>query len=87
MAACRPRRVIVVRLPETQPVEQVVFLLRQDAPEPPDARVLRRACRAAEAYVCGGVKTPRSRSLRGVLMLLLGAAVTALAWAVSARIR
>ena len=81
------RRVIVVRAPDTTLFEQAIFLLREDAPEVSDAQVLRQACRAADDYVRARAKKRPRRSWRGVLLMMAGAGITGLCWALSALIR
>ena len=68
--------------------------LREHSPVPPagfaersDAQVLRQACRAADDYVRARAEKRPRRSWRGVLLMMAGAGITGLCWALSALIR
>ena len=69
------RQVVVVRCPDARYFEEATFLLREDILGAPESeRVLKDACRAADAYL--REHTEKKRLTRRVKYLLLsGAAV------------
>jgi len=81
------RRVVVVRFPDAKVFEQAIFLIRDDAPYTGVSAddVLREAVRVADNYVA-----PRRRRrvfltpVTATVWAMGGAAVTGLAWFISA---
>ncbi len=81
------KQVIVVRQPEAKLFEQAIFLLRDDAEAVTDDELLRQANEAADAYLrrhAGSTGKPRRFRWSAAGFMLLGAAVTGLAWVLSA---
>lgn len=80
------RQVIVVRQPDTKLFEQAIFLVKEEAlgrEGVTDRQLLREACEAADQYVrtrTADEKKPRRPRLPHLGSMLLGAAVTGLAW-------
>lgn len=80
------RQVIVVRQPDTKLFEQAIFLVKEEAlgrEGVTEQQVLREACQVADQYVrtkAENAKKPRRSRLPHLGFLLLGAAVTGLAW-------
>lgn len=65
------RQVVVVRCPDARYFEEATFLLREDILPGAD-RVLKDACRAADAYIREHAE--KRRLTRGIRYLLLGGA-------------
>lgn len=65
------RQVVVVRCPDARYFEEATFLLREDI-LPGSDRVLKDACRAADAYIREHAE--KRRLTRGIRYLLLGGA-------------
>ncbi len=67
------RQVVVVRCPDARYFEEATFLLREDILSAPGSdRVLKDACRAADAYIREHAE--KRRLTRGIRYLLLGGA-------------
>lgn len=79
------RQVIVVGQPDTKLFEQAIFILREDALGQngvTDHQLLQEACQAADRYVRSRTDKPKKHRPKwsGLLPMLLGSALTGLAW-------
>ena len=76
------RQVILVQSPDPKLFEQAIFILKENVEEVTDERLLREADRLLRS----ADPRPMSRrfALCGVLWAALGAAVTGLAWLITA---
>ncbi len=75
------RQVIVVQSPDRKLFEQAIFILREDAAEVTDEQLLKEAQRAVRD---SRPEEKRPLRLRGPVWACGGAAVTALAWLLTA---
>lgn len=80
------RQVIVVRQPDTKLFEQAIFLLNEEAlgrDGVTEQQILKQACQTADQYIRARTekkKKPCRPRLHGLSWMLLGAAMTGLAW-------
>lgn len=80
------RRVIVIKSPEPELFDEVIFMIREDAFSKGVSRsdVLRQAQKTANEYVRRFASGKKRLDLRPVIYALIGALITAAIWVVSA---
>ena len=77
------RRVIVIKSPDKRLFDEAIFIVREDALNEQGVTsddIIKEAQNVADEYIRNNLKAPRRRKLPAPIFVLMGSAVTGIAW-------